>query len=575
MAPHLVLFEHAAGYALFRIREFEEVAAFLPQVEEAVSDVSKFSSVVNLIGFFPFKTAGDALSNINSVSEGIVSDDLKLFLETNMPKGKAVLGVSDSKLSASINDACGIKCSHIGVVPEVIRGIRQHFAKLVKGFSTSTSDKSQLGLSHSYSRAKVKFNVNKSDNMIIQSIALLDQLDKDINTFCMRIREWYSYHFPELIKIVPENALYAKVVKLVKNRKELTAEKLEALEAILMDSARAQAVIDASKSSMGMDISPVDLLNIDMFASRVIGITEYRKELSTYLRSKMSVVAPNLAVLIGDTVGARLISHAGSLTNLAKCPASTVQILGAEKALFRALKTKGNTPKYGLIFHSSFIGRAGAKNKGRISRYLANKCSIASRIDCFSEESTTIFGTKLKEQVEDRLKFYETGDLPRKNVEVMAEAVEEAAEDAKKKKKKEKKKRKAAEGAEESVEEEEVAAATEEEPPKKKKKKNKDKEGVAEAAETTVNTTADLEDETPKKKKKNKKEKKEEEVEVAAAETTVNTTAEAESPKKKKKKSKVAAEDEVEANGDVSLEEVVPAMSEKKKKKKKNKEVEA
>jgi len=536
-------------------------------VEEAVSDVAKFSSVVNLIGFYPFKTAGDALSNINSVSEGIVSDDLKLFLETNMPKGKAVLGVSDSKLSASISDACGIKCSHIGVVPEVIRGIRQHFAKLVKGFSAATSDKSQLGLSHSYSRAKVKFNVNKSDNMIIQSIALLDQLDKDINTFCMRIREWYSYHFPELIKIVPENALYAKVVKLVKNRKELTADKLDELEAILMDSARAQAVIDASKSSMGMDISPVDLLNIDMFASRVIGITEYRKELSTYLRSKMSVVAPNLAVLIGDTVGARLISHAGSLTNLAKCPASTVQILGAEKALFRALKTKGNTPKYGLIFHSSFIGRAGAKNKGRISRYLANKCSIASRIDCFSEESTTIFGSKLKEQVEDRLKFYETGDLPRKNVEVMAEAVEEAAEDAKKKKKKEKKKRKAEDGVEVAPE------PASEEPPKKKKKKNKDKEGDVEAAETTVNTTADVEDETPKKKNKKNKIKEEEAV-VAATETAADTTTEVESPKKKKKKSKLA-EEEVETNGDVSLEEVVPAVSEKKKKKKKNKEVEA
>merc|ERR1712150_468943 len=285
-------------------------------------------------------------------------------------------------------------------------------------------------------------------------------------------------------------------------------------------------------------------------------------------KTKMQLVAPNLGTLIGDSVGARLISHAGSLTNLAKCPASTVQILGAEKALFRALKTKGNTPKYGLIFHSSFIGRAGAKNKGRISRYLSNKCSIASRIDCFSEESTTIFGSKLKEQVEDRLKFFETGDLPRKNVEVMAEAVEEAAEDAKKKKKKEKKKRKA-EDTEESISEE----ASTEEPPKKKKKKNKEKGVAAEAAETTVNTTADLEDETPKKKKKNKK-KKGEEVEVAGAETTLNTTAEAETPKKKKKKSKVA-EDEVEANGDVSLEEVVPAVSEKKKKKKKNKEVEA
>merc|ERR1712060_483169 len=404
---------------------------------------------------------------------------------------------------------------------EVIRGIRQHFAKLVKGFSAATSDKSQLGLSHSYSRAKVKFNVNKSDNMIIQSIALLDQL----------------------IKIVPENALYAKVVKLIKNRKELTQDMLEQLEAILMDSARAQAVIDASKSSMGMDISPVDLLNIDMFASRVIGLTDYRKELSSYLQNKMALVAPNLATLIGDTVGARLISHAGSLTNLAKAPASTVQILGAEKALFRALKTRGNTPKYGLIFHSSFIGRAGAKNKGRISRYLANKCSIASRIDCFSEDSTTVFGSKLKEQVEDRLKFYETGDLPRKNVEVMAEAVEEAAEESKKKKKKE-------------------------------KRKTEDGSAVEEAAaDTTVNTTVDADGEPPKKKKKKNKDKVGEEVEVASAETTVNTTVETETPKKKKKKKD--KEETESANGDVSLEEVVPTLSEKTKKKKKNKEVEA
>merc|ERR1711868_99495 len=129
-----------------------------------------------------------------------------------------------------------------------------------------------------------------------------------------------------------------------------------------------------------------------MFASRVIGIAEYRKELAKYLQDKMGNVAPNLAALIGDTVGARLISHAGSLTNLSKYPASTVQILGAEKALFRALKTKGNTPKYGLIYHSTFIGRAGTKNKGRISRFLANKCSIASRIDCFTDVPSTKFG---------------------------------------------------------------------------------------------------------------------------------------------------------------------------------------
>merc|ERR1712058_202623 len=417
--------------------------------------------------------------------------------------------------------------------------------KLIKGFNTVTSDKAQLGLSHSYSRAKVKFNVNKSDNMIIQSIALLDQLDKDVNTFAMRIREWYSYHFPELIKIVPENALYARVVKLIKNRKEITQEHFEKLEEILMDSARAQAVIDASKSSMGMDISPIDLLNIDTFASRVIGLTDYRKELSSYLQSKMGQVAPNLATLIGDVVGARLISHAGSLTNLAKAPASTVQILGAEKALFRALKTRGNTPKYGLIFHSSFIGRAGAKNKGRISRYLANKCSIASRIDAFSEESTSVFGAKLKEQVEDRLKFYETGDLPRKNVEVMAEAMEEAAEDIKKRKKKEKKKKRKIEKVEESAVDVTAANTTLEdslsEPPKKKKKKKKDTEEDQELDSTAVNTMVDDSvTEVPKKKKKKKKD--------ADNDTTADLSA------------------------DVSLEEAVPVVNGSEKKKKKEKE---
>merc|ERR1712209_95857 len=236
--------------------------------------------------------------------------------------------------------------------------------------------------------------------------------------------------------------------------KELSEETITALEEVVMDSAKAKAIVDASKTSMGMDISQVDLMNIDMFANRVVALAEYRKELAKYLQDKMGNVAPNLAALIGDTVGARLISHAGSLTNLAKYPASTVQILGAEKALFRALKKKGNTPKYGLIFHSSFIGRAAAKNKGRISRFLANKCSIASRIDCFTETATKIFGEKLKEQVEDRLKFYESGDLPKKNVDAMQEAIAAVKEEASafeevkhKKKKKDKKasKRKAEE----------------------------------------------------------------------------------------------------------------------------------
>jgi nucleolar protein 56 len=134
--------------------------------------------------------------------------------------------VIEPKLAASITEALGTQCLHTGVIPEIVRGIRFHFHNLVKGFTLQTSGKAQLGLGHSYSRAKVKFNVNRVDNMIIQSIALLDQLDKDVNTFSMRIREWYSYHFPELVKIVPDNYMYARVAHFIKNRKELSEESL-------------------------------------------------------------------------------------------------------------------------------------------------------------------------------------------------------------------------------------------------------------------------------------------------------------------------------------------------------------
>jgi len=486
-----VLYESALGYAMFEVAEAEEIGANDAAVQAAAVDLAKFGKVCKLKAFVPFKSAQDALENINSISEGLVTPLLKGFLESNLPsvkkakKAKFTLGVSDKRIGQSIKEECEIPCDHTGVVPELVRGIKLHFAKMNKSLTEVNVEKAQLGLGHSYSRCKVKFNVHRSDNMIMQAICLLDQLDKDINTFSMRIKEWYSYHFPELSKIVPENEEFAKVVSLIKRRSSLKKESLEPLEAILMDTGRAQQVIDSSRQSMGMEISDIDLLNIDAFCDRVVALFEYRRALYEYLVNKMKIVAPNLAALIGEQVGARLINHAGSLTNLAKYPASTVQILGAEKALFRALKTKSNTPKYGLIFHSSFIGKAGAKNKGRISRYLANKASIASRIDCFSDAPTTKFGEGLRAQVEERLAFYETGKAPRKNLDVMREVIAaEAAgaagsegdskkrkaegEDGDKKKKKEKK----SEKKEKKSEKKEKKKKSEK---KEKKKAKKDK----------------------------------------------------------------------------------------------------
>lgn len=376
----------------------------------------------------PSRSGRQALEELHDISEGIASEYLRSFLELNLPtpgkKSRVTLGVSDKILAGSIKASfpnIELETAESSeIVGDQLRGLRLHSDKLLKQLREGDTNTAQLGLGHAYSRAKVKFSVQKNDNHIIQSIAILDQLDKAINTFSMRVREWYSWHFPELVKIVSENQKYAKVALFVKDKKTLSGDSLHDLATIVEDDEDvAKSIIDAAKTSMGQEIGVADMENVTLFAQRVVSLANYRKTLHAYLVSKMGVVAPNLAALIGEIVGARLISHAGSLTNLSKYPASTVQILGAEKALFRALKTKGNTPKYGLLYHSSFIGRAGQKNKGRISRFLANKCSIASRIDNFTETPSTAYGLALKQQVEERLEFYSSGVQPMKNADAM------------------------------------------------------------------------------------------------------------------------------------------------------------
>jgi nucleolar protein 58 len=131
--------------------------------------------------------------------------------------------------------------------------------------------------------------------------------------------------------------------------------------------------------------------------------------LAEYLKNRMAAVAPNLTILIGELVAAKLIAHSGSLMNLAKQPASTIQILGAEKALFRALKTKKNTPKYGLIYNASLVGQAKANLKGKISRTLANKCALCVRYDALGENQDGKLGTDSRAFMEKRLKLLETG----------------------------------------------------------------------------------------------------------------------------------------------------------------------
>ncbi|ONL98112.1 nucleolar protein NOP56-like protein [Zea mays] len=547
MALYL-LFESASGYGLFHAYGIDEIGQSVEAVRSSVLDLDRFGKAVKLTAFNPFSSAVDALNQCNAISEGIMTDELRSFLELNLPKpkegkkAKYSLGVVEPKVGSHISEVTGIPCQSNEFVQELLRGVRLHFDRFINELKDSDLEKAQLGLGHSYSRAKVKFNVNRVDNMVIQAIFLLDTLDKDINSFSMRVREWFSWHFPELVKIVNDNYLYAKLAKFIVNKSDLTEKDIPALADIVGDEDKAKEIVEAAKASMGQDLSPVDLINVQQFAQRVMNLSEYRKNLYEYLVTKMNDIAPNLTSLIGEVVGARLISHAGSLSNLAKCAASTLQILGAEKALFRALKTRGNTPKYGLIFHSSFIGRASTKNKGRMARYLANKCSIASRIDCYSEASTSVFGQKLREQVEERLEFYDKGVAPRKNLDVMKAAIDSMVNgtsmdddacadiektDASPKKSKKKKTKTKADGDAMDVDKPSNVAGGEAEPGTEKKKKKKKHKLEEEAQEE--NGAADT---TPKKKKKKSREASEE------AEPKTATDG------KKKKKKKAKAEDD-------------------------------
>ncbi|PAN49664.1 hypothetical protein PAHAL_9G464800 [Panicum hallii] len=545
MALYL-LFESASGYGLFHAYGIDEIGQSVEAVRSSVLDLERFGKAVKLTAFNPFSSAVDALNQCNAISEGIMTDELRSFLELNLPKpkegkkAKYSLGVVEPKVGSHIAEVTGIPCQSNDFIQELLRGVRLHFDRFIKELKESDLEKAQLGLGHSYSRAKVKFNVNRVDNMVIQAIFLLDTLDKDINSFSMRVREWFSWHFPELVKIVNDNYLYAKLAKFIVNKSDLAEKDIPALADIVGDEDKAKEIVEAAKASMGQDLSPVDLINVQQFAQRVMNLSEYRKNLYEYLVTKMNDIAPNLTSLIGEVVGARLISHAGSLSNLAKCPASTLQILGAEKALFRALKTRGNTPKYGLIFHSSFIGRASTKNKGRMARYLANKCSIASRIDCYSEASTSVFGQKLREQVEERLDFYDKGVAPRKNLDVMKAAIDSMVNgtsiddddnertDASAKKSKKKKSKAEADGDAMELDKPSNAADGEAEPGTEKKKKKKKHKLEETQEQENVATNGDAEvTKTPKKKKKSREVSEDAEPKTAT-----------EGKKKKKKKAK-------------------------------------
>ncbi|CAD27132.1 NOP5-LIKE NUCLEOLAR PROTEIN [Encephalitozoon cuniculi GB-M1] len=388
-----LLFEYAGGYGLFVLREHEDMS------RSTYDDYTKLTQVLSFKSGMRFSGLSDALEHLRCLSRGEIHEDLRKFLEFNcvkvlhcdgsLRKGLSMLGIEQKESE------------------NVMRGVRKAFGKLMK-LDEYDGKQMILGLAYGYSREKVEYNVKREDFIVINTVMLLEQVDKDINSYSMRIREIYGWVFPELSRALKDNREYIEVVRCFVNE-EVGKEDGKWLD-LGVSGERLTEIKEMKKNSMGTKLSPADMTNLRKLIEIVSDKVEVRENLSGYLKDKMSSIAPNLATILGDVLAARLISQAGGLLNLAKAPASTFQLFGAEKSLFRSLKMKKKTPKYGLIYTSSYLSRARDEDKGRISRYIATKCSIAAKIDCFSKDRTPHYGIELKLLIDKKIQSLHTDE---------------------------------------------------------------------------------------------------------------------------------------------------------------------
>jgi nucleolar protein 56 len=341
--------------------------------------------------------AAEALMKIEA---GKIVDEVKELVERLKKDGYETFIFENSNLAKEVQEKLKVKVevSKPSPAADALRSNMEGFA-VKTGFAANSKE---FGLwmhnvSMEMAKLRVKGAVEKRDLIIAQAIQTLDDLDRTINLFMGRIREWYGIHFPELDRLVEKHETYARLVLELGSKENFTVEKLEKED---LPKAKAEQIAKVAESSMGADITETDLAQIQALCKNVLGLYQLRQNLEQYLDSAMEEVAPNTKALVGSLLGARLIALSGGLTNLAKMPASTIQVLGAEKALFRSLKTGTKPPKHGIIFQHTFLHEAKKWHRGKIARALAGKLAIAVRADAFGGRH---LGEELKADLEKRI----------------------------------------------------------------------------------------------------------------------------------------------------------------------------
>jgi nucleolar protein 56 len=323
-------------------------------------------------------------------------DHLKELITKLQSAGYSEFAFENAKTAAEANAKLNIttKVADLGEFKGSMEecAVETHFVKDAAELTAWNRD-----VTMEIAKLRVKGAIEQRDLIVAQAIQTLDDLDRTVNLFMGRLREWYGVHFPELDRLVEKHETFARLVLNLGDRENYT---LEAMEKEDLPKAKAEAIVQMAQSSMGADTASKDLTQIKDLSADVLRLYSLRKNMEGYLDKTMEEVAPNTRSLVGALLGARLIAIAGSLRNLAMRPASTIQVLGAEKALFRSLKTGARPPKHGLIFQAALLHDAKRWQRGKIARALAGKLSIAARADAFGDN---FIGDRLIASLEKRI----------------------------------------------------------------------------------------------------------------------------------------------------------------------------
>ena len=346
------------------------------------------------------KSLDEAVEEALKLEQGDVIASTEKVLEELKNRADIEAVVVEEEPTAKYVNSLGLKAE---IVPghEFAVKFRENLAEYAVKYQYASSKEEleeflhKLGLE--MTRRKLRRAAEKRDLLAAQAIRAIDDIDKTINLFVARLREWYSLHFPELDDLVREHEDYISILAELGHRENVAKE---ALVKLGFSESKAEKIAEAANKSIGADLSDFDIRPIQTLASIVKELYRLRGELAEYIAAVMKEVAPNVTALVGPLLGARLISLAGSLEELARLPASTIQVLGAEKALFRALRTGGKPPKHGVIFQYPDIHRSPRWQRGKIARALAAKLAIAAKVDAFSGR---YIGDQLREALRKRI----------------------------------------------------------------------------------------------------------------------------------------------------------------------------